>query len=63
MHAYALKEPFKKELVLLQQQDIITYLGVYETAVWFKGFVLVPKPNGKDRFSLKPVRLNSPSSQ
>ena len=30
--AYALQKPFKEELEWLQQQDIITSLGVDETA-------------------------------
>ena len=47
--AYALQMPFKVELVWLQQQDIITLLGVDSTAEWCNSFVLVLKPNRKVR--------------
>ena len=52
------KSHLKKELEKLQQQDIITPLGVDERAEWCNSFVLVLKPNGKVRLSLDPVRLN-----
>ena len=45
--AYALQKPFKEEIEWLQQQDIITPLGVDVTAEWCNNFVLVSKPNGK----------------
>ena len=38
--------------------DIITLLGVDETAEWCNSFVLVPKANGKVRLCLGPARLN-----
>ena len=38
--------------------DIITPLGVDETAEWCNSFVLVSKVNGKVRLCLDPVRLN-----
>ena len=53
--AYALQKLFKEELACLQKMDIITPLGVDETAVWCNSFVLVPKANGK-------VMLNKPGS-
>ena len=56
--AFALQKPFKEELERLQQQDIITPLGIDETGEWCKSFVLIPKPNGKVRICLDPARLN-----
>ena len=56
--AYALQKPFKYELDQLQKLDIITPLGIDETAEWCNRFVLVPKANGKVRLCLDPVRLN-----
>ena len=41
--AYALQTPFKEELEHLQRMDIITPLGVDETAGWSNSFELVPK--------------------
>ena len=38
--------------------DIITPLGVDETAEWSNSFVLVPKVNGKVRMCLDPAQLN-----
>ena len=38
--------------------DIITPLGVDETAGQCNSFLLVPKANGKVRLCLDPVRLN-----
>ena len=38
--------------------DIITPLGVDETAEWCNSFVLLPKANGKVRLCLDLVRLN-----
>ena len=49
---------FKEELEWLQQQDIITPLGIDETVEWYNSFGLVPKPNRKVRLCLEPVRLN-----
>ena len=56
--AYALQKPFKDVLSQLQKLDIITPLGVDKTMEWCNNFVLVPKPNGKVRLCLDPVRLN-----
>ena len=56
--AYVLQKLFKDELDWLQKLDIITPLGVDETAEWCNSFVLVPKANGKVRLRLDPVRLN-----
>ena len=56
--AYALKMPFKEELEQLQQQDIMTPVGVDETAEWYNSFILVLKPNGKSRLCLDPLGLN-----
>ena len=50
--------PFNEELELFQQQNIIMSLGVIETAEWYNNFVLVPKPIGKVRLCLDPLRLN-----
>ena len=44
-----LQKSFKEELEWLQKQDIITPLGVDETAELCNSFVLVPVPNGKVR--------------
>ena len=41
--AYILQQLFKEELEHLQQQDIITQLGIDETAEWCNSFVLVLK--------------------
>ena len=38
--------------------DIITPMGVAETAEWCYSFVLVPKANGKVRLCLDPAQLN-----
>ena len=40
--AYALQKPFEEELKWLQKHDIITPLGIGETAEWCHNFVLVP---------------------
>ena len=56
--AYALQWPFKEELEHLQQQDIVTSLGIDETAEWCNSFILVPKLKGKVRLCLDPARLN-----
>ena len=56
--AYALQEPFHDELERLQQQDIITPLGVNETSEWCNSFVLVPKANGKVRLCLEQALLS-----
>ena len=52
--AYALWEPFKKELRCLQEMVIITQLGIDKTLEWRNSFVLVPKTNGKVRLCLDP---------
>ena len=54
---YALQKLFK-ELEKFQRQDIITPLGMDETAKWCNSFILVPKANGKVRLCLDPARLN-----
>ena len=56
--AYTLKKPFEEELEQLQKQDIITPLGIDETAEWCNSFILVPNSNGKIRLCLDPARLN-----
>ena len=56
--AYVLQQPFKEELEHLQQQDIITLLGIDEAAKWCSSFILVPKLNRKVRLCLDPARLN-----
>ena len=56
--ANVLQKPFKEELEWLQQQDIITPLGVDETAEWYNSFVSVLKPNAKVRLYLDLMRLN-----
>ena len=56
--AYVLQKPFKEELECLQKVDIITHLGVDETAEWCNSFLLVPKANGKVRLCLDLVLLN-----
>ena len=45
--AYMLQKPFKEELKWLQEQDIITPIGVDEAAEWCNSFLLVPKGNGR----------------
>ena len=55
---YVLQKPFKEELEHLQKMDLITLLGVDETAEWCNSFVLVPKANGKVRLCLDPPQLN-----
>ena len=56
--AYVLQKLLKEEFQWLQKTDIITPLGVDETAEWCNSFVLEPKSNGKVRLCLDPVRLN-----
>ena len=56
--AYLLQKLFKDELECLQRLDVITPLGVDETAVWCNSFVLVPKANSKVRFCLGMAWLN-----
>ena len=56
--AYALQTLFKEVLEHLQRMDIITPLGVNETVEWCNSFLLVPKPNGKDRLCLDLAWLN-----
>ena len=55
---YVLQKPFREELGCLQKMDIITPLGVDETAEWCNSFVLVPKANGKVRLCLDLAQLN-----
>ena len=55
---YALHWPFKDELECLQQNDIISALGIDETTEWCNSSILVPKLNGKDMLCLDPARLN-----
>ena len=55
---YALQKSFKEELEHLQKMDIITPLGVDESAEWCNSFVLVPKANGKVRLCLDPAKIN-----
>ena len=50
--------PFQKEVQRLQELDIITLLGVDETAEWCNSFVLVPKANSKVWLCLDPAGLN-----
>ena len=52
---YVLQKPFKEELEHLQKMDIITPLGVDETAEQCNSFVLVPKANSKVRLCLDPA--------
>ena len=56
--AYELQKTFTEELDHLQKQDVITTLGVDETAEWCNSFVLVSRTNGKVKLCLDPVRLN-----
>ena len=56
--ASALQKPFKEELEILHEEDIITPLAVEETVEWCNSFVLVPKPSGKVRLCLDPAKLN-----
>ena len=56
--AYALQKTFKEELECMQGMDIITPLGVDETAEWWNSFVLVPKANFKVWLCLDPVQIN-----
>ena len=51
-------KPFEEELEQLQQQDIITTLGIDEKEEWYKSFVLVTNPTGKVRLCLDPARIN-----
>ena len=56
--AYALQKICKEELEHLQKMDIITPLGVDETAEWCNSFVLVPKANSKVRLYFDEAQLN-----
>ena len=56
--AYTLQKLFKDELDWLQKLDIITPLGVNETAEWCNSIVLVPKASGKVRLCLDLARVN-----
>ena len=56
--AYVLQKTFKEDLERLQQQDIITPLGIDEAVEWCNTFVLLHKLNGKVRLCLDPARLN-----
>ena len=55
---YALQQPFKDEIDLLQKQQIIVSQDVDETLEWCKGFVLVPKSDEKVILYLDPTNLN-----
>ena len=54
---YTLQQPFKEELERLQQQDIITLIGMDEKLECCNSFVLKPKPNGKVKLCIGPARL------
>ena len=56
--AYTLQKPFKEEFKMATKQEIITPLGIDETAEWFNSFVLVPKSNRRVRLCLDSTRLN-----
>ena len=43
--AHTLQEPFREELKMLQDQQILAPLGVDETAEWYNSFVKVHEPN------------------
>ena len=48
MHvAYALQEPFTKELGRLQDQQILIPVRLDETEEWCNSFVIVPKPKAQ----------------
>ena len=51
-------KPFKEELQQLQQQDIITLLGLDETSKWCNSFVFMTKTTRKVRLCLDLARLN-----
>ena len=55
---YVLQKPFQEELEGLQQQDIITPLGVDEIVKWCNSFIFILKAKGKVRLFLGPARLN-----
>ena len=55
---YGSQKSFKVEQEWLQQQDIITALGIDETIEWCNSFVFVQMLNGKVRLYLDPERLN-----
>ena len=55
---YALQKSFKEWLEQIQQQDIITPLGMNEIVEWCNSFILVPMSNGKLRLYMDPARLN-----
>ena len=57
MHNFCITEAIQRAKHLLQQA-IITPLGVDEMAEWHNNFMLVPKPNGKVRLCLDPLRIN-----
>ena len=44
---YALQDPLKEEVEILQKQQITVSLHVDEISEWCNSFVLVPKANGK----------------
>ena len=56
--AYALQEPFKRELQRLKEQQILASLGVDETAEFCNSFSIVSKPNGTVCLCLDCKRLN-----
>ena len=55
---YALQRSFKEKLERLQQQDIITLLGIDEIVKLYNRSALIPKPSGKVRLCLDQARLN-----
>ena len=44
----------------LQEQRILTPLGVDKTAEWCNSFIIVSKPNGTVSLCFNPARLNKP---
>ena len=58
---YAFQNPFNGMLEKLQQQDIITPLGVDETEEWCNGFTLVLNQNWKVGLCLDPPWFNQAS--
>ena len=55
--SYGLQKPFKEELERLQEQDIITSLGIDELVEWCNSFILEPKPDGEVKLCLDPAML------
>ena len=55
--AYALQEPFTKELERLHEEQILAPLVVDETVEWYKSFIIVSKPKCTVCLCLDPMRL------